>query len=32
MKVSNILNKDKVTISCEIFPPKKGTLLEIIKE
>ena len=31
MKVSNILNKDKVTISCEIFPPKKGTLLENYK-
>ena len=31
MKVSNILNKDKVTISCEIFPPQKGTLLENYK-
>ena len=25
------MNKDKVTISCEIFPPKKGTLLENYK-
>lgn len=31
MKVSNILKTDKVTISCEIFPPKKGTLLDNYK-
>lgn len=31
MKVSEILAKDKVTISCEIFPPKKGSLLENYK-
>lgn len=31
MKISDILNKDKVTISCEIFPPKKGSLLENYK-
>lgn len=31
MKVSNILKSDKVTISCEIFPPKKGTLLDNYK-
>ena len=31
MKVSKILKTDKVTISCEIFPPKKGTLLDNYK-
>ena len=31
MKVSEILKEDKVTISCEIFPPKKGTQLENYK-
>ncbi len=31
MKVSDILREDKVTISCEIFPPKKGTQLENYK-
>ncbi len=31
MKVSEILNKDNVTISCEIFPPKMGTQLENYK-
>ena len=31
MKVSDILREDKVTISCEIFPPKNGTQLENYK-
>ena len=31
MKVSQILNEDKVTISCEMFPPKLGTMLENYK-
>lgn len=31
MKVSNILAEDKVTISCELFPPKKGEQLENYK-
>ena len=31
MKVSEILKEDKVTISCEIFPPKKGSQLENYK-
>lgn len=31
MKVSEILKKDKVTISCEIFPPKKGAQLDNYK-
>ena len=31
MKVSNILKSDKVTSSCEIFRPKKGTLLDNYK-
>ena len=31
MKVADILREDKVTISCEIFPPKKGTQLENYK-
>lgn len=32
MKVSEILKTDKVTISCEMFPPKMGTQLENYKE
>ncbi len=32
MKVSEILASDKVTISCEVFPPKKGIQLENYKE
>ena len=32
MKVSEILKTDKVTISCEMFPPKKGDMLEDYKE
>lgn len=32
MKVSEILKSEKVTISCEMFPPKKGSLLENYKE
>ena len=32
MKVSEILKTDKVTISCEMFPPKKGDQLENYKE
>ncbi len=31
MKVAEILKQDKVTISCEIFPPKKGAQLENYK-
>lgn len=32
MKVSEILKTDKVTISCEMFPPKKGSQLNDYKE
>lgn len=32
MKVSEILKENKVTISCEMFPPKKGSQLENYKE
>ena len=32
MKVSDILKKDTVTISCELFPPKKGAQLENYKK
>jgi len=28
MKISDILNGDKVTVSCELFPPKHGSGLE----
>ena len=31
MKVSDILKENKVTISCELFPPKKGSQLENYK-
>ena len=31
MKVSQILKEDKVTISCELFPPKKGSQLDNYK-
>lgn len=31
MKVSDILQDNKVTISCELFPPKKGSQLENYK-
>jgi len=31
MKVSELLKEDKVTISCELFPPKKGSLLDNYK-
>ena len=31
MKVSQILKEDRVTISCEMFPPKKGTELSNYK-
>lgn len=31
MKVSELLKEEKVTISCEVFPPKKGALLENYK-
>ena len=31
MKVSDILKDNKVTISCELFPPKKGSQLENYK-
>lgn len=32
MKVSEILKKDDVTISCELFPPKQGAQLENYKK
>ena len=32
MKISEILSKDEITISCEMFPPKKGTQLQNYKE
>jgi methylenetetrahydrofolate reductase (NADPH) len=32
MKVSEVLKTDKVTISCEMFPPKKVLLLDKYKE
>jgi methylenetetrahydrofolate reductase (NADPH) len=28
MKISELLNSPKVTVSCELFPPKKGTELQ----
>ena len=31
MKVSEILNKNDITISCELFPPKQGAMLENYK-
>ena len=31
MKISSILKDDKVTISCELFPPKQGSQLEDYK-
>lgn len=31
MKVSQMLKEDKVTISCELFPPKQGSMLENYK-
>ncbi|MBQ6812615.1 MAG: methylenetetrahydrofolate reductase [Agathobacter sp.] len=31
MKVSDLLREDKVTISCELFPPKQGAQLENYK-
>lgn len=31
MKVTELLKEDKVTISCELFPPKKGSQLENYK-
>ena len=31
MKVSEILKKNEVTISCEIFPTKQGAKLQIYK-
>lgn len=31
MKISNLLKEEKVTISCELFPPKLGTQLENYK-
>ncbi len=32
MKISEILSKDEITISCEMFPPKKGTQLQNYKD
>lgn len=31
MKISSLLNEDKVTISCELFPPKQGSQLDNYK-
>ena len=31
MKISNLLNEDRVTISCELFPPKQGAQLDNYK-
>ncbi|MBQ8040310.1 MAG: methylenetetrahydrofolate reductase, partial [Lachnospiraceae bacterium] len=31
MKISGMLREDKVTISCELFPPKLGSQLEDYK-
>lgn len=31
MKISDILKEDRVTISCEMFPPKQGAMLENYK-
>lgn len=28
MKIKELLDSPKVTISCELFPPKKGTELQ----
>lgn len=32
MKISEILNRENVGISCELFPPKRGSQLENVKE
>ncbi len=32
MKVSELINSKKITISCELFPPKQGSELESSKE
>ena len=32
MKISSLLKEDKVTISCELFPPKQGSQLEDYKK
>lgn len=32
MRLSELLNTDEVTISCELFPPKKGAQLENYKK
>ena len=31
MRLTELLNKDEVTISCELFPPKQGAQLENYK-
>ena len=31
MKLTELLNQDKVTISCELFPPKQGAQLDNYK-
>ena len=32
MRLTELLNKDEVTISCELFPPKQGAQLENYKK
>ena len=32
MKISDILQKDEVSLSCELFPPKSGSQLENVRE
>ena len=36
MKIIDVLNQDKINISCELFPPKQGAelqnALDIVKE
>lgn len=32
MKISDILQKEKIGLSCELFPPKTGSQLENVKE
>lgn len=32
MKISELLNSGKVTVSCEMFPPKTGSALEQVQE
>ena len=32
MRLTELLNTEQVTISCELFPPKKGTQLDNYKK